>query len=144
MDSLLGGFAADYEVTLRLQHCKLEVFGEMLPFGLRNVDHFRQLTSSETFPGESQGEKQRFNNLSSKFRIRHNSDILIEDINEIPLQFKFRLKRNHVVDGGETGKRNLFILGGKLFDFRAEAPNNSLFFGGAELMSENLAVLKKL
>ena len=82
----------------------------MLPFRLRNVDHFGQLTGGETFPGESQGEKQRFNNLSSKFRIRYQSDVLIEDIIEIPLQFKFGLKRNHVVDGGQASQRNILVL----------------------------------
>ena len=144
VDGLLGGFAADDKVTLRLQHCKWEVFCEMLPFGLRNVDHFRQLTSSETFPGESQGEKQRFDNFSSKFRIWYHSDVLVEDINEISLQFKFGLKRDHVVDGGQASQRNILVLGGELLDFRAEVANNSLFFGGAELMPEDLAVLKKL
>ena len=49
-----------------------------------------------------------------------------------------------MVDGGQASQRNILVLGGELLDFRAEVANNSLFFGGAELMPEDLAVLKKL
>ena len=49
-----------------------------------------------------------------------------------------------MVDGGQASQRNILVLGGELLDFRGEGGNNSLFFGCAELMPEDLAVLKKL